>query len=241
MINLKFLPKEGLFEINEELLQVYRTLYNKNLGKVDWVEADNARKYAGLSLLAIKYSRGSKIRNTKEGFVYFITNPAWPNKVKVGLTGNYIKRLANYQTYDPYRSYKLIGWEFVTSKQDAELLILNKFQLDTDKGEWITYEDYLELITYLRCLINSPDIITVDELIGSVVYFNLPNEHRLQGTVLRRLKDSKIEVERIKPNGQKTKHPIHISQLSNKGPRKRFLTSYPNTDIMRLQNSGTVS
>lgn len=43
----------------------------------------------------------------KTGYIYIITNPAWENWVKIGITDNLDKRLQTYQTCDPYRAYKI--------------------------------------------------------------------------------------------------------------------------------------
>ena len=42
------------------------------------------------------------------GFVYLITNKAWPEWVKVGRTANPRVRLRNYQTSSPLRDYEVI-------------------------------------------------------------------------------------------------------------------------------------
>lgn len=42
---------------------------------------------------------------TKAGYVYIITNPAWPGTVKVGKAIDDKKRADQYQTYSPYRDY----------------------------------------------------------------------------------------------------------------------------------------
>lgn len=44
----------------------------------------------------------------KNGYLYIITNKAWPGYVKVGVTLNLKKRLQTYQTASPFRDYKLI-------------------------------------------------------------------------------------------------------------------------------------
>ncbi len=46
-------------------------------------------------------------RTDKRGFVYAITNPAWPGLVKIGRAFNPESRLNGYQTGSPYRDYRL--------------------------------------------------------------------------------------------------------------------------------------
>jgi predicted GIY-YIG superfamily endonuclease len=41
------------------------------------------------------------------GYLYIITNKAFPNWVKIGITENLDKRLQQYQTADPFRGYVL--------------------------------------------------------------------------------------------------------------------------------------
>jgi hypothetical protein len=41
------------------------------------------------------------------GYLYVITNKAWPGYVKVGVTENLSKRLQSYQTSSPFRDYVL--------------------------------------------------------------------------------------------------------------------------------------
>lgn len=43
----------------------------------------------------------------KSGYLYIITNKAWPNYVKIGVTGDLNKRLQSYQTSSPLRDYIL--------------------------------------------------------------------------------------------------------------------------------------
>ena len=41
------------------------------------------------------------------GYLYIITNNAWPGYIKVGVTKNLKSRLKSYQTCSPYRDYVL--------------------------------------------------------------------------------------------------------------------------------------
>ena len=45
--------------------------------------------------------------NVKEGYVYAISNRAWPHHVKIGSAIDPESRLATFQTADPYRGYEL--------------------------------------------------------------------------------------------------------------------------------------
>ena len=72
------------------------------------------------------------------GYVYAITNPAWPNMVKFGKAIDVDDRLNTYQTYSPNRDYQMIAYAFVLNRHDAEERILSKFP---DRiGEWVHIE-----------------------------------------------------------------------------------------------------
>lgn len=44
----------------------------------------------------------------KSGYLYIITNEAFPGWVKVGTTANLDTRLHTYQTGDPFRRYRIV-------------------------------------------------------------------------------------------------------------------------------------
>lgn len=138
------------FIINENLLFRYRQLYAAQRDSLEF-DPFRARKYAALTLMDYKRSL---VKNLQEGFLYFIANPAWPDKLKVGMTIDYENRLSTYQTGDPYRAYYIKSAEFVENRRQAEKLILNKFKIDTDVGEWVTYKSHDKLIQYLRSFID---------------------------------------------------------------------------------------
>lgn len=72
----------------------------------------------------------------KEGYVYVVSNPAWPGYVKIGSAIDVGDRLRSFQTSDPFRSYELQGWRFFNDRLVAEYDI-HRF-LDTYRvgGEW---------------------------------------------------------------------------------------------------------
>lgn len=49
------------------------------------------------------------------GFLYIITNPSFPDWVKIGTTTNFKTRLQAYQTSSPFRNYKV---EFLLEHPD---------------------------------------------------------------------------------------------------------------------------
>ncbi len=81
----------------------------------------------------------------KGGYLYIVTNDAFPEWVKVGITTNLKERLHLYQTCDPHRGYKLVYSLHHPKYKEAEKRIrevMKHFALDT-KGEW--YQVDLEM------------------------------------------------------------------------------------------------
>jgi hypothetical protein len=74
----------------------------------------------------------------KSGYLYIVTNDAFPGWVKVGTTWSLTDRLHTYQTGDPFRQYKLRYSLHHPSFREAERKIketIKPFALDI-KGEW---------------------------------------------------------------------------------------------------------
>lgn len=92
-------------------------------------------EYIARDLLKIKYKRNNNsAKNIKEGFVYAITNPSWPDYVKVGSAIDVYDRLNSYQTSSPKRDYKLETYVFVEDRIEFEKYIHSKYKCD---GEWV--------------------------------------------------------------------------------------------------------
>ena len=53
------------------------------------------------------FSSFKNLSATKEGYVYVISNPAWPDWVKVGMAIDADDRCSSYQTSSPHRDYVL--------------------------------------------------------------------------------------------------------------------------------------
>ena len=78
------------------------------------------------------------IQRVKGGYLYIVTNEAFPKWVKVGTTQNLTERLHVYQTCDPHRGYKLVYSLCHPLYKEAEKKIketMKHFALDI-KGEW---------------------------------------------------------------------------------------------------------
>ncbi|EJB4242352.1 GIY-YIG nuclease family protein [Salmonella enterica] len=120
-----------------------------------------SRKLAALSF--IKFKQEHKLPIT-EGFVYCISNPAWVNQYKIGMSQNPKERLAQYQTYSPYRDYKLEHWSFWFDKRKGEKLI-HQFFKDLKEHEWFNI-DSKKLHKYLETINSSSDLYGSLALIG---------------------------------------------------------------------------
>ena len=74
----------------------------------------------------------------KIGYLYIVTNDAFPMWCKVGITANLKERLHLYQTCDPYRRYKLVYSLHHPEYKIAEKKIkeaIKPFALEV-RGEW---------------------------------------------------------------------------------------------------------
>lgn len=72
-----------------------------------------------------------------EGYVYIITNEAWPEWVKVGMADDPEKRLSGYQTGSPMRDYVLHTSYAVNDRREAEKAAHEVLKGGhKKKGEW---------------------------------------------------------------------------------------------------------
>jgi hypothetical protein len=79
----------------------------------------------------------SKYEMSKEGQVYIITNPNFPEWIKVGMAIDSEDRLNGYQTSSPFRDYELFTSWSVSDRRSAEseahTLLGKKYDR---RGEW---------------------------------------------------------------------------------------------------------
>ena len=122
LIKHKIIPEVGLFDITEDMLCAYISIYNRVNGLYGRrYDKHHARRLAGLNLLNLKLqNRGGSPSNCKEGMVYLIENPSFPDHYKVGITTSIPKRLATYQTCSPYRDYSVKKYEFSRDRKQTE-------------------------------------------------------------------------------------------------------------------------
>ena len=94
----------------------------------------------------------AKQNTDPSGFVYAVSNPAFPGYVKVGKAQDPDKRIDGYQTGDPHRAYKIDHCEYFDDRHTAEtafqdMLKDDGFQGDA-QGEWfqMSVEDAVRLL-----------------------------------------------------------------------------------------------
>ena len=129
------------FEVTEQhvihYMHAYVNVLNKKSFKLDTSDYRYARKLAALSIMKHLSSVGQSLHLQPAGFVYMIENPAFPDHYKVGMTVDLENRLASYQTYDPYKKFKIVKSEFVLNRRATERMILNSFGVSIETGEWV--------------------------------------------------------------------------------------------------------
>ena len=99
------------------------------------------------------FSALQKDIKVKEGYVYAISNPAWPDWIKIGMAIDAEDRLNGYQTSSPMRDYKLL--HYVPSKDRGKLeRVAHKAAslCGERQGEWfkITSEQALVILEHIK-------------------------------------------------------------------------------------------
>ena len=97
-----------------------------------------------------------KLDSIKEGYVYAITNPAWPEWVKIGMAVDADDRCNGYQTSSPFRDYKVEHVVVTNNRRAAEAeahKAANKIAKEV-RGEWFKLD-----IEQAKTILNN---ITID-------------------------------------------------------------------------------
>lgn len=150
MIQENIIPYNGLFQITELHLLNYIKLYSNTFSKggTGLNKISNfrfARKLAGLTLLKVNFERNVKFNQLKSGLVYMIENPQFPDHYKLGMTIELNSRLESYQTYDPYRKFKVTKYDFVLDRSLTEKKLLNHPNILRECGEWVKKENAIKI------------------------------------------------------------------------------------------------
>tara|TARA_R100000234_G_scaffold110526_1_gene82969 strand:- start:131 stop:649 length:519 start_codon:yes stop_codon:yes gene_type:complete len=117
---------------------------NKNTNRMwvngKYIKTDHPLHKAGRykSFTDAAFSSLENYKNSKEGSIYAITNPAWKGWVKIGMTVDAKDRCITYQTSSPYRDYVLESYTNVKDRRLAEKLIHRQAEKIAEKrhGEW---------------------------------------------------------------------------------------------------------
>jgi hypothetical protein len=94
-----------------------------------------AGRYKGFEEAA--FSSLENYKDSAEGEVYIITNPAWEGWVKVGMAVDSQDRLKNYQTASPFRDYTLLYVYEVNDRRAGESAAHARLAKECDNiNEW---------------------------------------------------------------------------------------------------------
>lgn len=92
-------------------------------------------RYKGFEEAA--FSSLENFKDSLQGEVYVITNPAWPEWVKVGMAVDSEDRIKNYQTSSPFRDYTLVYSYEVDDRRAAEAAAHVRLAKECDNiNEW---------------------------------------------------------------------------------------------------------
>ena len=89
----------------------------------------------------------------KEGYVYVITNPAWPEWVKIGMAIDAEDRLNGYQTSSPMRDYELVHAIATPDRARAERVAHKAAAMCGERqGEWfkIANEEAVTILQHIK-------------------------------------------------------------------------------------------
>lgn len=131
-----------------------RQSQSKYVCKTCWHEGNRAEMYVGGKYVskthplwkpgryktfeAAAFDSLGNYTKSKDGEVYIVANPAWPEWVKVGMAIDSMDRCNGYQTSSPFRDYNLV-YSFKTSdrrKSEREAHDLIELYADERRGEW---------------------------------------------------------------------------------------------------------
>ena len=98
-----------------------------------------------------------KDEQVKEGYVYAICNPAWPEWIKIGMAIDAQDRLNGYQTSSPMRDYVLVYDIYFKDRLEAERKAHKVAERYGERqGEWfkITREQAILVLAEADLIIN---------------------------------------------------------------------------------------
>lgn len=164
LIKRKKIPEIGYFLIDEKLCSEYdntfkelfpskntklknhKIKFNNKLTRISLLNCLKQRKYEE------DYNVTKRFKSENNfGILYIISNPSFPNFIKLGITSNLNNRLKTYQTCDPYRSFKVEHYILIDDVNKIENEIHVKYGISYENGEWIKRDKIEEiLIKYFK-------------------------------------------------------------------------------------------
>ena len=115
-------------------------------------------------------------KQIKEGYVYAISNSAWPDWIKIGMAIDAEDRLSSYQTSSPMRNYKLVHSVYCEDRSESERVAhkLASRKATTpwskqDNGEWfkITQSQAVDILKEVEsCNNNTQEKTLLDMLVN---------------------------------------------------------------------------
>ena len=130
-----------------KVIEAYMGIYRKNFGKSKSLKRSEILFNGRLAALNLIRHCTVPKNKLKCGFVYIISNKAWKNMYKIGISYDPSIRLAQYQTYSPYRDYKLEGYYYFSDKKKAERILHKDFK---GNYEWVYSDDLIKIRAVLN-------------------------------------------------------------------------------------------
>lgn len=132
----------------EEALGFVRGVPAKKKSVIDPI-LNEVRKRHQIELAKLNNSQ----TGIKEGFVYAITNPAFPNVVSIGCALDYERRVNSYQRYDPNQCFEIRHTKYFEDREAMESKVHTMLddKMVLPKSEWfrVTLEDAKNVIDNL--------------------------------------------------------------------------------------------
>lgn len=164
MIKSGLIPDKGEFEITDFLLErsfeIGQKLFSSENKKRRPSDKRFHKKLAGINLLHLNNERietevliqksKSKLKQ-RSGILYLIENKSFPNFIKIGITKDLNARLSTYQTYDPYRSFKVKKYVFIQDVRIIEKYLLDNYNIsDINTGEWVSIQNIKDIENFMN-------------------------------------------------------------------------------------------
>lgn len=132
----KTLGLEGNFLITKELLDEVELVTSPNCMQTKLSNRKSGRRLDAISLIKAKRLSGVPSKEIREGFIYIMSNPAWPGYFKVGRSLESRDRLLQAQVFSPFSDFKIEGYYLVSDMREVESWVHGKLKRFNSSGEW---------------------------------------------------------------------------------------------------------